>query len=218
METSFEEASQLAERFLLFRVSDNTVRKHTEGYGRAQAQREQEWERTVEDVKALEWREASWGKRPGRIYASVDCAHVPLHGEWRELKTLCWYEVETRHPSHPQNHHGGRVGDQSHLQARNMKYDCDIQEAEQFGKLLWASGLHHQVDAYEEIVFVLDAPSGFGTWWKSIFPTQFKSWTGITPANISRRLPKPPSRPIPRQPTNGSLRFAPNCGKAASKR
>ena len=156
VETSFEEASQLAERFLLFRVSDNTVRKHTEGYGRAQAQREQEWKRTAEDVKALEWREASWGKRPGRIYASVDGAHVPLHGEWRELKTLCWYEVETRHPSHPQNHHGGRVGDQSHLQARNMKYDCDIQEAEQFGKLLWASGLHHQVDAYEEIVFVSD--------------------------------------------------------------
>lgn len=33
VETSFEEASDLAERFLLFRVSDNTVRKHTEGYG-----------------------------------------------------------------------------------------------------------------------------------------------------------------------------------------
>jgi hypothetical protein len=154
--TSFEEASQLAERFLLFRVSDNTVRKHTEGYGQAQAQREQEWKRTAEDVKVLELREPSWGKRPGRIYASVDGAHVPLHGEWRELKTLCWYEVEAMHPSHPQNHHGERVGEQSHLQARNMKYDCDIQEAEQFGKLLWASGLHQQVDAYEEIVFVSD--------------------------------------------------------------
>ncbi len=33
VETSFEEASQLAERFLLFSVSDNTVRKQTEGYG-----------------------------------------------------------------------------------------------------------------------------------------------------------------------------------------
>ena len=37
-----------------------------------------------------------------------------------------------------------------------MKYYCDIQEAEQFGKLLWASGIQHQVDANEEIVFVSD--------------------------------------------------------------
>ena len=156
VETSFEEASRLAERFLLFRVSDNTVRKHSEGYGQAQGQRETEWKRTAEDAKELEVREPTLKKHAGRIYASMDGAHVPLHGEWRELKTLCWYEVEALQPSHPQNHHGARVGEQSHLQARNMKYYCDIQEAEQFGRLLWASGIQHQVDAYEEIVFVSD--------------------------------------------------------------
>jgi hypothetical protein len=32
MEVSFAEASHSAERFLLFRVSDNTVRKQTEGF------------------------------------------------------------------------------------------------------------------------------------------------------------------------------------------
>jgi hypothetical protein len=156
VETSFEEASELAERFLLFRVSDNTVRKQTEGYGTAQAQNEQSWKRTAEDVKGMELREQTRDRQAGRIYASIDGAHVPLHGEWRELKTLCWYEVETLHPSHPQNHHGERVGEQSHLQAKNMKYYCDIQEAEQFGRLLWASGHHHQVDAYDEIVFLGD--------------------------------------------------------------
>jgi hypothetical protein len=93
----------------------------------------------------------------------MDGAHVPLHGEWRELKTLCWYKVEQIHPSYPQNHHpekaqgvGKRVGEQSHLQARNMKYYCDIQEAEQFGRLVWATGIQHQADAHEEIVFVSD--------------------------------------------------------------
>ena len=45
VEVAFEEASQLAERFLLFRVSDNTVRKQTEGYGNAQAQAEKEWKK-----------------------------------------------------------------------------------------------------------------------------------------------------------------------------
>jgi Uncharacterised protein family (UPF0236) len=159
VETSFEEASDLAERFLLFRVSDNTVRKHTEGYGQAQTQIEQEWKQTT----AFELQEQSLKKHLGRVYASMDGAHVPLHGEWRELKTLCWYEVEMMQPSRSQNHHseraqgvGARVGEQSHLQARNMKYYCDIQEAEQFGKLLWATGTQHQVDAFEEIIFVSD--------------------------------------------------------------
>ena len=81
---------------------------------------------------------------------------MPLHGEWRELKTLCWYEVDAIHPLASQNHHGstGCVGEQSHLQAKNMKYYCDIQEAEQFGRLLWATGIQQSVDAYEEIVFL----------------------------------------------------------------
>ena len=171
VETSFEEARDLAERFLLFRVSDNTVRKQTEGYGQAQAQLEKEWKQATEDVKGMELREQTRDRQAGRIYASMDGAHVPLHGEWRELKTLCWYEVETLHPSHPRNHHGSavpnhhaeraqgvgeRVGEQSHLQAKNMKYYCDIQEAEQFGRLLWASGHRHQVDVYDEIVFLGD--------------------------------------------------------------
>jgi len=156
VETSFAEASQLAERFLLFRVSDNTVRKQTEGYGKAQAQAEMEWKQFADDIKSLEVRERSMEKRAGRIYGSLDGAHVPLHGEWRELKTLCWYEVQAMHPSHPKNHHGQGVGEQNHLQARNMKYYCDIQEAEQLGRLLWASAIQQQVDAYEEIVFVSD--------------------------------------------------------------
>jgi hypothetical protein len=164
VETSFEEARQLAERFLLFSVSDHTVLKHTEGYGQTQAQLEEEWKRAAKDIKGMEIREQTLKPQAGRIYASMDGAHVPLHGEWRELrrdcdfqsKTLCWYEVEQIHPSHPKNHHGTGMGEQSYLQAKNMKYYCDIQDAEQFGRLLWATGIQHQVDAYEEIVFVSD--------------------------------------------------------------
>lgn len=92
VEVSFAEASQLAERFLLFRVSDNTVRKQTEGYGNAQAQAEKEWIEKAEDEKALQVRQRSLEFQPGRLYASIDGAHVPLQHEWRELKTLCWYK------------------------------------------------------------------------------------------------------------------------------
>jgi hypothetical protein len=94
VEVAFEEASQLAERFLLFRVSDNTVRKQTEGYGNAQAHVEKEWIEKAEDEKSLQARERGLEYRSGRIYASLDGAHVPLQHEWRELKTLCWYQVE----------------------------------------------------------------------------------------------------------------------------
>lgn len=156
VEVAFEEASQLAERFLLFRVSDNTVRKQTEGYGNAQAQAEQEWIEKAEDEKSLQVRERSLEYRSGRIYASIDGAHVPLQREWRELKTLCWYRVEKIGISASQKHPGQRIGEQSHLHAKDMTYHCDITEAEQFGRLLWATGIQNNVDTYNEVVFVSD--------------------------------------------------------------
>ncbi len=178
VEVSFEEASQLAERFLLFKVSDNTVRKQTEGYGQAQAQAENEWIVQAEDVKYLQARERRRAKRPGRVYASLDGAHVPLQEEWRELKTLCWYHVEPMQASHPKNHHGSRVGEQSHLQAKNMKYYCDIAEAEQFGRLVWATGLQNNVDAYDEIVFVCDGAAWIWRLVEQYFPqaVQIVDW------------------------------------------
>jgi hypothetical protein len=156
VEVSFEEASQLAERFLLFRVSDNTVRKQTEGYGNAQAQAEKEWIEKAEDEKSLQVRQRSLEHHSGRMYASIDGAHVPLQHEWRELKTLCWYKVEKNRLSTSRKHPRQPVGEQSYLQAQDMKYHCDITEAEPFGRLLWATGLQNHVDTYDEIVFVND--------------------------------------------------------------
>jgi hypothetical protein len=178
VEVSFEEASQLAERFLLFRISDNTVRKQTEGYGQAQAQAENEWIVQAEDEKYLQARERRLEKRPGRVYASLDGVHVPLQEEWRELKTLCWYQVEPIHTSRPKSHHGQRVGEQSHLQAKDMKYYCDIQEAEQFGRLVWATGLQNNIDAYDEIVFVCDGAAWIWRLVEQYFPhaVQIVDW------------------------------------------
>jgi len=178
VETSFAAASQLVERFLLFRVSDNTVRKQTEAYGQAEAQREAGWKRVGGDLSSLAVRERTLQRHAGRKYASIDGAHVPLHGEWRELKTLCWYDVHKSSPSQPQNHHGEWVGEQRGLQAESMKYYCDIQEAEQFGQLLWATGLQHQVDTSDEIVFVADGAAWIWNLVKEYFPdaVQIVDW------------------------------------------
>jgi hypothetical protein len=156
VEVAFEEASQLAERFLLFRVSDNTVRKQTEGYGNAQAQAEKEWIEKAENEKSLQVRERNLAYRSGRIYASIDGAHVPLQHEWRELKTLCWYKVEKPGISASRKRRRQAVGEQNQLQAKDMKYHCDIMEAEQFGRLLWATGIQNNADTYDEVVFVSD--------------------------------------------------------------
>lgn len=156
VEVSFEEASHLAERFLLFRVSDNTVRKQTEGYGNAHAQAEKDWIKQAEDEKSLQIRQRSLEPHAGRMYASLAGAHVPLQQEWRELKTLCWYTVEKIRPVSPQNRPRPLVGDQSHLRAKGMKYHCEITEAEQFGRLLWATALQNHLDTYEQVVFVSD--------------------------------------------------------------
>jgi hypothetical protein len=178
VEVSFEEASRLAERFLLFRVSDNTVRKQTEGYGNAQAQVEKEWIEQAEDEKALQVRQRHLEPQAGRIYASLDGAHVPLQEEWRELKTLCWYQVEKIRPSIARNHHGLATGEQSDLQARDMQYHCDILEAEQFGRLLWATAVQKQADAYEEVVFVCDGAVWIWRLVEQYFPqaTQIVDW------------------------------------------
>src|SRR6266508_1803570 len=176
VEVSFEEASQLAERFLLFLVSDNTVRKQTEGYGNAQAQVEKTWIENAEDEKALQVRERNLEPQPGRIYASLDGAHVPLQHEWRELKTLCWYKVEKMRPS--QNHFSPPIGEQRELQAKQIKYHCDIMEAEQFGMLLSATGLQNQVDTYDEVVFVSDGAVWIWHLVEKYFPhaTQIVDW------------------------------------------
>ena len=178
VEVAFEEASQLAERFLLFRVSDNTVRKQTEGYGNAQAQVEKEWIEKAEDEKSLQVRERSLEYRSGRIYASIDGAHVPLQHEWRELKTLCWYKVEKIGMSTPKKHHGQPVGEQNHLHAKDMQYYCDIAEAEQFGRLLWATGVQNNVDTYDEIVFVSDGAAWIWRLVEKYFPqaVQIVDW------------------------------------------
>lgn len=55
-----------------------------------------------------------------------------------------------------QKHHKQPIGEQNHLQAKDMKYHCDITEAEQFGRLLWATGIQNNVDTYNEIIFVSD--------------------------------------------------------------
>ena len=139
VETAFAESSRFMERFLLFRVSDNTLRKETERFGELQKAREEEWKRQSQDEGWLQERLQKHGKRSGRLYGSIDGVMAPCKGEWRELKNIAWYQVEETRTYEKRRHHAASVGEQNDLQAREITYHCDIQSPDQFGDLFWAT-------------------------------------------------------------------------------
>lgn len=156
VETAFAESSRFIERFLLFRVSDNTLRKETERFGELQKAREEEWKRQSQDETWLQARLHKYGQQSGRLYGSVDGVMAPCKGEWREMKNIAWYQVETVRSYEKRRHHASVVGEQNDLQARNITYHCDIQSPDPFGALFWATACQRNADLHEELVFVCD--------------------------------------------------------------
>jgi hypothetical protein len=156
VEVAFEEASRFVERFLLFQVSENTLRKETEQFGDLQAEREKEWKEQSQKETWLQERLQKLGKQTGRLYGSIDGVMAPCKGEWRELKNIAWYRVEPVRPYQQQRHHASQVGEQNDLQAQDITYSCDIQTPNQFGALFWATACQRNADLYDELVFVCD--------------------------------------------------------------
>lgn len=156
VEISFEEGTRWLERYLLFRVSDNTLRKETERFGELQQAEEAEWIKNSQDEQWLQQRQREMGKQPGRLYGSLDGVMAPLIGEWRELKNIAWYQVKPVRSYQKRRHHAQRVGEQNHLQAQDITYHCDIQAPEQLSALFWASACQRNADLFEELVFVCD--------------------------------------------------------------
>lgn len=156
VETAFAESSRFIERFLLFRVSDNTLRKETERFGELQKAREEEWKRQSQDEAWLQERLQKYGKLPGRFYGSIDGVMAPCKGEWREMKNIAWYQVETIRSYEKHRHHASVVGEQNDLQARAITYHCDILPPDPFGALFWATACQRHADLHEELVFVCD--------------------------------------------------------------
>ena len=165
VEIAFEEATRWLEHYLLFRVSDNTLRKETERFGELQEAQETEWQEKSQKEAWLQQRQRELGKQAGRLYGSLDGVMAPLIGEWRELKNIAWYRVEKVHSYQTRRRHAQRVGEQKDLQAQEISYACDFKTGEEFSNLFWASACQRQADLYEELVFVCDG----ATWiWKLI--------------------------------------------------
>jgi hypothetical protein len=178
IEVSFEKAQRKIERFLKLQVSDNTVRKETELFGQLQAKLEAEWQVNSQNTSFLQEQERQRTPKPERIYGSVDGVMTPLKGEWRELKVVSWYRAEPVTRSQPRRHHARRVGEQNEIQATDITYAADQLDAEQFGKLVWATGCQRQVEHYAEVVFLADGAAWIWRLVEHYYPnaTQIVDW------------------------------------------
>lgn len=169
IEFAYDKSPKWLQSFLLFDVSENTVRSETAQMGMLQEKREKELEKFSQNEIYLQERQRHPGKVVTRRYGSMDAAKVRIeprpkkgeekeeHEDWRDMKVLCWYEVETVSPAQRSTRQREKaVREQAVLRAKNMHYFCDITEAEDFGKLLWATGCTVNADLSPELVFLGD--------------------------------------------------------------
>jgi hypothetical protein len=169
IEFGFDESRAWLQAFLLFEVSENTVRSETQTLGALQAERETVLVQQSQDDESLQTRVRETTQVPLRVYGSLDAAKVrieprPKAGkkpekqeDWRDLKVGCWYEAEPVPPAQRSVRQRDKF-DREHtvFRAKNIRYYCDILEADAFGKLVWATGCAVNADLARELVFVCD--------------------------------------------------------------
>ena len=169
IEFAFDESRAWMHPFLLFDVSENTVRAETQTMGQLQAAREKEICAQSQDEEYLQTRLRDKGPLPKRLYGSLDAAKVrieprakagqlPEKGEkWRDLKVGCWYEAEPVPPAQRSRRQRDKFErEQAVWRARKLRYYCAIDEADTFGKLLWGTGCAAKADLVPELIFVCD--------------------------------------------------------------
>jgi len=169
IEFSYDKSPQWLQAYLLFDISENTVRSETERMGELQEKREEALIQQSQDESYLQQRQRNPGQIAPRLYGSIDAAKVRIeprskkgeekeaHEDWRDMKILCWFETEPVPPSQRSKRQQKKVArEQPALRARNMQYFCDIIKAETFGKLLWATGCMRNADLCQDLVFLGD--------------------------------------------------------------
>ena len=98
---SYAETSRQIKLYSQMEVCANTIRQETQRIGEKQAVREQTWIEQSQDIAYLQRREHQ-PKGPKRVYSAIDGAFVLLEEEWKEAKTVCWYQVGSRYGSEEQ--------------------------------------------------------------------------------------------------------------------
>jgi hypothetical protein len=165
VQTAFGKGSQLFEELTLVSLSDHSLDKSAQAYGRTVEDMEQHWQAEAADQKVQLQRKRE--ARPVlRLYGAMDGALMHIRGAednpWRELKMGAWFQARGRPPTTPDG--------KWRIQAENITYFADVCEAQTFGELLWASGLQRNADQAVELIFIGDGAAWIWRLVEQYFP------------------------------------------------
>jgi hypothetical protein len=139
---TFAKGQELFTRLTLVASSAQSLDKATQSMGAEVTKREAEWRQASEDGLALTC-QARAPKDGRRLYGTLDATkvHTYEHADaqddgWRDLKVGAWFESAAPPPEKPQ--------EDWDVQAHHLTYFCDLGEAKEFGKLLWATGIERK--------------------------------------------------------------------------
>lgn len=151
VETSFGKGSQLFESLTLVKLSNQSLDKAAQAYGREMEKVEQEWQQEAQDSQKLAQRRRE-KQQPLRLYGSMDGVRVHIRGDkehpWRDLKIGAWFEARGRPPQQPDG--------EWHIRAENIMYFTDICPAHEFTHLFWATGVQNNAHLARELVILGD--------------------------------------------------------------
>lgn len=151
----FELASDLFERLTQISISDNGVRQATDQIGQERLEADEELVDKAWDPQRIELPEGPT-EVPSRLYGSVDETSVRTEGGWRKPKLGSWYTTDEAPPD--------ETPEEWEPRATEISYYADILEAEEFGRLMYLTGLQRGADQTEELIFIADGASWIWKW------------------------------------------------------
>lgn len=147
----FAQGSKVFEQLTLASLSDQSLDKSAQAYGREMEKVEAELIIESQDISKRQQRRQN-ERRPVRLYGALDAAKIHIHGDgedpWCDLKIGAWFEARGRPPTKPDG--------EWHIQAENISYFTDICEAKELDPLFWGTGVQRNADLAHELIFLGD--------------------------------------------------------------
>jgi len=147
----FAQASDLLADLTLIDLSDQSIAKATQAYGKVVDKTETQ---RFEDLSAPDTPSETPAPRPVRLYGSLDGGRVQTRaakGEpqpWRELKIGAWFQARGEPPK--------RADEDWTIQAYDMTYFADVCAADDFGDIFWSTGVDRGAEQVTELIILGD--------------------------------------------------------------
>lgn len=165
VQTAFGKGSELLKELMLIYLSDHSLDKSAQAYGHEVEQMEQAWQAAAADP-ATQLKRKRESRPVLRLYGAMDGAMMHVRGDkehpWRELKIGAWFQARGQPPKRPDG--------KWRIHAENITYYADVCDAQMFGNLFWASGLHRNADQAVELIFIGDGAAWIWRLVEQYFP------------------------------------------------